>query len=628
MRISSPAAEKRRALSSRIRPTRATAPGSPAAQTGPVGGTTVSLTARSRARSANSAATARVSSPSSTGSRRSSTPASRRLRSSSSEARLDRRRSSNCAPRSCVRASSTSSWPRSRSSVSSSRLPCSEVSGVRSSCDAVATNARRASSWRRSACCIEASARARSPTSSRPGCTGGTGALTPSRASASALRRRRPRRRDRPVDSTMPSSSATPSPNTAAVRNAERTTSTALPPGSDLRTTRTRKARALSTLLLAIFADCGLMATATPLPSFDALSCVWPVTTTLRRSASLGSVIPPLGYRLVGVASKSPTRASVRCASVLSVSVTSSVTTPSLRASWVSSCSRVASAAPLTASRLGLSSLSCSGESSASAATTSVTTLVASNANNKRVRSVTRSPVPEAVARAADREDQLGRLRLLFELLAQVADVHVDGARVAVGAVAPDRAQQLLAVVQPPRLVHQALQQLELGERQPHGLGGDRHPALALVEHHVGDLQQPVVEQVAVGAAQDRADARPQLGEAERLGDVVVGAGLQALDGVGLGVQRGQHDHRRDVAPGAQRAGDVVARRARAERDVEQDDVEVAAARLLQRVVAVGDRRDAVTLPLEGAGEHVAEGVVVVDDEDVERRPGGHRLFP
>ena len=47
----------------------------------------------------------------------------------------------------------------------------------------------------------------------------------------------------------------------------------------------------------------------------------------------------------------------------------------------------------------------------------------------------------------------------------------------------------------------------------------------------------------------------------ERLGDVVVGARLEALDGVGLAVERGEHDDRDDVAPGAQRAGDVVAGR-------------------------------------------------------------------
>ena len=64
-------------------------------------------------------------------------------------------------------------------------MPCSEVSGVRSSCEAVATNARRASSWRRSSRCIVANARARSPTSSRPS-SRGVGASVPSSATRSA----------------------------------------------------------------------------------------------------------------------------------------------------------------------------------------------------------------------------------------------------------------------------------------------------------------------------------------------------------------------------------------------------------------------------------------------------------
>ena len=39
-------------------------------------------------------------------------------------------------------------------------MPWSIVSGVRSSCEAVDTNARRAASWRRSSSCMRASARA------------------------------------------------------------------------------------------------------------------------------------------------------------------------------------------------------------------------------------------------------------------------------------------------------------------------------------------------------------------------------------------------------------------------------------------------------------------------------------
>ena len=92
------------------------------------------------------------------------------------------------------RASSWSRRPSRRSSSSSSIVPCSEVSGVRSSCEAVATNERRAASWRRSSRCIVASARARSPTSSRPS-SRGVGASVPSSATRTAAARRRASRR-------------------------------------------------------------------------------------------------------------------------------------------------------------------------------------------------------------------------------------------------------------------------------------------------------------------------------------------------------------------------------------------------------------------------------------------------
>ena len=121
-------------------------------------------------------------------------------------------------------------------------------------------------------------------------------------------------------------------------------------------------------------------------------------------------------------------------------------------------------------------------------------------------------------------------------------------------------------------------------------------------------------------AAQHGADAAAQLRQPERLGDVVVGAGLEPLDGVGLAVERGQHDDRHDVAARAQRAADVVAVGPGPERDVEQDDVEVLAAGELDRGVAVGDGLDAVALAREGVRQRVAQRALVVDDEDRERR--------
>ncbi len=147
--MSDPCGATRRALSRRMRTIRATAPGSPWAQDGCEGRWARTVTCRRAAPSSNSAATARHSSPSSSGSLRSATSASRRLRSSRSEARWESLRDCSLACAVRWRASWRSTRSALRSSSSSSSVPSREASGVRSSCEAVATNARRAASWRR-----------------------------------------------------------------------------------------------------------------------------------------------------------------------------------------------------------------------------------------------------------------------------------------------------------------------------------------------------------------------------------------------------------------------------------------------------------------------------------------------
>ena len=120
-----------------------------------------------------------------------------------------------------------STRPSRRSSSSSSIVPWSMVSGVRSSCEAVETNERRADSWRRSASCMLASARARSPTSSRPS-SRGDGASGPSAVIRSAEARRRASRRSSVLESATPSSAATSIPTPAATSSALRTWTTAV----------------------------------------------------------------------------------------------------------------------------------------------------------------------------------------------------------------------------------------------------------------------------------------------------------------------------------------------------------------------------------------------------------------
>ena len=106
--------------------------------------------------------------------------------------------------------------------------------------------------------------------------------------------------------------------------------------------------------------------------------------------------------------------------------------------------------------------------------------------------------------------------------------------------------------------------------------------------------------------------------------DVVVGARLEPEDGVGLAVERGEHDHRHDVVAVAQRAADLVAVGRPAQRDVEQHDVEVLRAGVVDRGTAVGDGQHAVPVAGERRAQGLAQRGLVVDDEDVQRL-GGHR---
>ncbi|MOA25445.1 hypothetical protein D3C78_1461700 [compost metagenome] len=64
-----------------------------------------------------------------------------------------------------------------------------------------------------------------------------------------------------------------------------------------------------------------------------------------------------------------------------------------------------------------------------------------------------------------------------------------------------------------------------------------------------GTVRKPLVAALQRHPAKDRIDAHAQLGEAERLGQVVVGALGEAGDAVLLGAQRGHEDHRHALLP-------------------------------------------------------------------------------
>ena len=109
----------------------------------------------------------------------------------------------------------------------------------------------------------------------------------------------------------------------------------------------------------------------------------------------------------------------------------------------------------------------------------------------------------------------------------------------------------------PAAMAQQDAQELELDRREV--------DLLVLAPYHAGrevDLQavdrEPRLGVMPLGAPQHRAQAGHELARRERLDDVVVGAGLQRLDLLVLGIHGGQDDQRH-LTPLAHAAADVGA---------------------------------------------------------------------
>ena len=114
-------------------------------------------------------------------------------------------------------------------------------------------------------------------------------------------------------------------------------------------------------------------------------------------------------------------------------------------------------------------------------------------------------------------------------------------------------------------------------------------------------------------AAQDRADARRELVGVERLGDVVVGAEVEAL-GLVRGGPLGRQQDDRDRAALAELAHDLDAVEVGHD-DVQQDDVRADLLGLGQRLLAAVGGDDAEALLAEGERDEFRDARLVVGDE-------------
>src|SRR5690606_12404842 len=156
---------------------------------------------------------------------------------------------------------------------------------------------------------------------------------------------------------------------------------------------------------------------------------------------------------------------------------------------------------------------------------------------------------PCLVTHTADRQHDLGVLRVLLDLRAQPLDVHVHQARDTGVPVSPHLLQQRLAVEDVVGSGGEGDQQIELK-------GGQRQLGTLPLDGVPGDIDRQVPDSelgwlAPVAAAQARPDPGQQLLGLEGLHDIVVGTGLQAGHHV-LGVGPGGEHHDRDARLGPQ----------------------------------------------------------------------------
>jgi len=213
----------------------------------------------------------------------------------------------------------------------------------------------------------------------------------------------------------------------------------------------------------------------------------------------------------------------------------------------------------------------------------------------------------------------LGALGLFFELLPELEQEVVDGARGAVVVGAPDDDLDLLAREDAAAGLDEAPEHVKFGGGQlDQGAGAED---LAGAGAHRDIVELDLVRGLGLElrvAAQHGLHAGQQLGQAEGLGDVVFGAQLEAHDLVHLGASGAEHHDQGVVLVLAQAPQHLEAVHL-GQHDVEDDQAELFFASQRQAQVAVVGQGDLVALGREVHFEAHGDALVILDDQDTRR---------
>jgi len=171
-----------------------------------------------------------------------------------------------------------------------------------------------------------------------------------------------------------------------------------------------------------------------------------------------------------------------------------------------------------------------------------------------------------------------------FDFFAKKMDESVDGVFFNLAAVAPQDILNGLPRDNFSLISGEKLQEAEFGERKKNFVAFAKGAERGDVEHQIADFED--IFDFRDDAAPECADSREKFGEGKRLGEVVVGTGVEALHDVAEGVAGRKHEDRHVFYAATKLAGDFEAVYAR-QHDVEEDDVEWSSAGDGQRGIAV-----------------------------------------
>lgn len=223
------------------------------------------------------------------------------------------------------------------------------------------------------------------------------------------------------------------------------------------------------------------------------------------------------------------------------------------------------------------------------------------------------APTPEAEAHPANRLQQ--RLpRRASELSAQVTYMHIHHVAPGVEVHVPHFLQERRSADDFSGMKHEVLEELELLGSQVEYAIADRDDMPQTIQSHRAAAQH--VEPLGAAAPGERADPGQQLVELERLGEVVVGSGIEPADHVLHRIARSEHQDRSAATFAPELRGDLKAVLLR-QHHVEQDDVVIVYVSQQGGLIAVGRYVHHVALLLQTVVDEPGHLTVIFYDEDL-----------